>query len=475
MDALLTALRDLIGDAHVLTDRADLAARDEDGRGPIGSARALVRAADADQVAAVMRLAAEHGARLVPQGARTGLVGGGAADDAGAMILLGLDRLNRPPVIDVVNRTATVDAGVRLSTLNAAAAEHGLAFPIDLGADPSIGGMVSANTGGARFLRYGDVRRNVLGVEAVLADVAGTRVTLGGALWKDNAGLDLKQMLVGAGGALGVVTSVTVALQPLPAVAVTAMIALEKPEASEALLGVLEAACGTLLSAFEGISPAAYEAALAHVPHLRRPFADDAAAWYLLVELSAGSLFGDEQLEELLSQALAPWMEDDGPIRDVAIDRGGGLWAIRHAVPAGLRALGAVVGCDIALRRGDVSSFRDTVGAEIAALFPGLMLCDFGHVGDGGLHFNMVWPRERGAPPPGLLARAQAHVFTAAVERYHGSFSAEHGVGPRNIAYYQRWTAPEKRALAGRIQQAFAPIAIGRVDFGHPMKDDADV
>ena len=371
----------------------------------------------------------------------------------------------RSPLIDPINRTATVDAGVRLSTLNAAAASHGLTFAIDLGADPSIGGMVAANTGGARFLRYGDVRRNLLGLDVVLADRLGSRIQLGGALWKDNSGLDLKQILVGSSGSLGVVTAATLALQPIPAASVSAMIALRDAKAAEVLLCALEAACGTLLTAFEGISPAAYEAALAHVPRLRRPFVA-AADYFLLVELSAGNALPDEQLEAMLGDVLSPSMEGGGPILDVAVDRKDMLWAIRHAIPESLRALGFVIGCDIALRRGDVIDFRETIGAEIARNFPGLRLCDFGHVGDGGLHFNMVWPRENGVPPSGFLESVQAHVFAATVERYSGSFSAEHGIGPRNIAYYQRWTAPAEQALAGRIQSAFAPVGIGRVDFG---------
>ncbi len=473
MDSLLDALRAVVGGAHVLTEAGDLAGRDMDGRGPIGRSGALVRPGDAEEVSAVLRLAAAEGIRVVPQGARTGLVGGGAADDDSSMLLLGMDRLNRLIAIDAVNRTATVDAGVPLSALNAAAAAYGLTFPIDLGADPSIGGMVSANTGGARFLRYGDVRRNLLGADVVLADMAGSRLTLGGALWKDNSGLDLKQMLVGASGSLGVVTRATVALQPLPAASVTALVKLGNARLAEQLLIALEADCGALLTAFEGLSPSAYEAALAHVPRLRRPFNAGEAAYYVLVELSAGRLIDAERLEELLATALSPWLEGDGAILDVAVDRGTALWAIRHAVPEGLRAMGSVIGCDIALRRGDVGAFRETVGAEIADLFPGLVLCDFGHVGDGGLHFNMVWPCGAGAPPPGLFEAARDHVFTVAVDRYAGSFSAEHGIGPRNSAFYERWTPTAERTLAGRVQAAFAPLPLGRVAFGLSGKEHA--
>jgi FAD/FMN-containing dehydrogenase len=411
-----------------------------------------------------MRAAAADGVRLVPQGARTGLVGAGLADGD---VILSLERMNRAPEIDPVNRTAEVDAGVLLSTLNAAAGEHGLFFPIDLGADPSIGGMIATNTGGARLLRYGDVRRNLLSLEVVLADGEGSVVQLGRALWKDNSGLDLKQLWTGGSGALGVVTRATLALQPKPVAQVTAMLALDRPEVAVDVLGSLEADLGALLTAFEGMSRAALAAAFAHVPRLRMPFTGGVPAYAVLVELSAGAAFSEDILEEALATSLAPWIEGADPsIRDIAVDRRDGLWAIRHAIPEGLRAMGKVIGCDIALRRGEVMRFRTDVAARLAAAAPGFHLHDFGHIGDGGLHFNLVWPREAGRFDPEAGERARAIVFEAAVRDYGGSFSAEHGLGPVNAAYYQQLVPAAERRLAGRIQQLVAPQRVGRVDFG---------
>ena len=466
MTDFLTELREIAGANGVETDPNDLAPRNSDGRGKIGACLACVRPRDAEGVAAVLRLAARHAIRVIPQGARTGLVGAATGDTDGASLLLDLARLSRPPLIDAINRSATVDAGVRLSALNDAARAHGLYFPVDLGADPSVGGMIAANTGGARFVRFGDVRRNLLGLDAILADGAGTHIRLGGALWKDNSGLDLKQLLVGSSGSLGVVVRATLALQPLPHARVTALLALADPDAIEALLASVEASCGALLTAFEGISSSAYEAALGHVPNLRRPFQAGAASYFLLVELSSGSAISGEQLEDILGCALSEHITSDGPVLDVAIDHGASLWAIRHAVPEGLRALGHVVGCDISIQRGDLSRFRRTIGAEIRDRYPQLVLCDFGHVGDGGLHFNGVWPHAAGIARADVLEDVRAHIFSAAVERFGGSFSAEHGIGPRNSGYYDRWTSPVVRTLAGKIQRAFASDAIGRVDFG---------
>lgn len=465
--ALFDRLGAIVGRAHILCERADLVPYNADGRQDGGEAVAVVRPESTAEVSALMRLAGAEGLTLVPQGGRTGLVGAGLAAKGAGHIVLSLDRLARPPVLDPHNRTVEVDAGVRLSTLNDAAAAHGLVFPIDLGADPSIGGMVATNTGGARLLRYGDVRRNLLAAQLVLADGDGTIVELGRALWKDNSGLDLKQLFIGGAGSLGIVTRATLALQPRPTTVICAMLALRVPDVAIDILMRLEATFGTLLTAFEGMSGGALTAAFAHVPHLRNPFPGAVPGYAVLLELSAGPFVDEAALEEALGAALAPVMEGDAaPVYDAAIDRGGALWAIRHAIPEGLRASGKVIGCDIALRRGDVMRFRAELTRQLAELAPHLVLHDFGHVGDGGLHFNLVWPKAAGPYDPALAEQARALVFKAAVEDYGGSFSAEHGVGPVNQAYYKRFVPDAERRLAGAVQALLAPRPLGRVNFG---------
>lgn len=464
-------LSEIVGSANVFRRKDDIARYDYDGRQGGGRAAAVVRPASTAQVSAIMRLAAARQLPLVLQGGRTGLVGAGLAD---GHIVISLERLSRTPTIDVANRTATVDAGVHLSQLNAAAAEHGLCFPIDLGADPMIGGMVATNTGGARLLRYGDVRRNLLAAEVVLADGNGTVLEAGRALWKDNSGLDLKQLWVGSAGSMGVITRATLALQPLPARRLTAFLTLEKSEAALDLLLALEAQLGSLLTAFEGISREALTATFAHVPNLRKPFADVAPAYAVLVEISAGRGFSETMLEELLSASLEPFLDGAAPpVRDVAIDGGDSLWAIRHSVPEGLRAAGRVVGCDVALPRGKVMQFRADLKARLADTAPQLLVHDFGHIGNGGLHFNLVWPSESGAYDPEIGERARNLVFEAATKEYQGSFSAEHGLGPVNRPHYSRLISQAERDLAGRLQRLVAPVQLGRVDFGADVRHGA--
>lgn len=468
MTALLADLRAAIGSAQVLTDGIDIDGYTRDGRGTVGRPLALVRPGSATDVAAIVAIAHRHVTPLVVQGARTGLLAAGIAADDGRTLVLSLDRLAGEPVLDRVNRTAEVKAGTRLSELNRAAAAHDLFFPIDLGADPSIGGMIAANTGGARLLRYGDVRRNLLGLEFVTTEPQPRILKLGAGLWKDNSGLDLKQMLVGSAGSLGIVTAATVALSPRPASRLTAMLALDEPEAATELMLALEGCFGTLLSAFEGISQAALAAALNHVPRLRTPFAGGLPTYTVLVELAAGPAIDVDLLEEKLGAALQPWL-DTGTVLDAAVDPRDRLWAIRHAVPEGLRAAGTVVACDVALRRGDVMRFRRDLAERLRTIAPQLVLHDFGHVGDGGLHFNLVWPHAAGPFDSVQAHAARDAVFLAAVEEYGGSFSAEHGIGPANAEWYARLVPEPVRTLAGATQRLFAPLPIGRVDFAGPV------
>jgi FAD/FMN-containing dehydrogenase len=461
MNDFFAAVESIVGSSQLLTAANDVARYDSDGRGAGSGASGVIRPGSAAEVAAVLEAGFMHGVSIVPQGARTGLSGAGTAQGG---LLLSLERLARTPLIDSVNRTAEVDAGVLLSSLNAAAAQHRLTFPIDLGADPSIGGMIAANTGGARFLRYGDVRRNLLAVEVALSDGRGTLVQLGRNVWKDNGGLELKQLFASSSGSMGVITRATLALQPLPSTRMTALVSLSEASVALALLVEMERQAGALLTAFEGISHNAFNLAFAHVPNLQRPF-ETSPPYAVLIELSGGDGLSAEQMTDIIALVVQPFIES-GAVVDVAIDLGDRLWRIRHALTEGLRAEGTVIACDIAVPRSVLMKFREEATREIAMRWPALMIADFGHVGDGGLHFNMVWPYTAGRLPDDLPAIVQSYVFERAVRGYGGTFSAEHGVGPRNFDHYVRFTPESVRSLATKVQKAIAPVPLGRVNFG---------
>lgn len=461
MNKNLVEFAQTVGISNVIVEPADCARYNADGRGETGAALAVIRPRSTHEVSACVRIARSKNLQIVPQGGRSGLVEAGLAN---GQLVISLERLTERVDIDPVNRSATVSAGVLLSTVNNAAAQYGLCFPIDLGADPSIGGMVASNTGGARFLRYGDVRRNLLGLEVVLGDDEGTVVTLGKGLWKDNSALDLKQMIVSSAGSLGIVTAATLTLQHMPGNSITAMIALRSADFAIDLLMDLERQFGPLLSAYEGISPEVLELVRDSFERINVPFPGLQLDYAVLVELSAPFAVPNEDLLNKLYDGLLPHMAGDGPVLDAVVDEGGGLWAVRHAIPEALSKRGRVIGCDVAMRRGELVKFRRRARAQIQDLWPNLMTADFGHIGDGGLHFNLVGSKD--APSFDEIARdVRDLVYNMVVNEFGGSFSAEHGIGPRNISYYHAHTPQILQAISGKIQQAFSPYGLGRVSF----------
>lgn len=460
------ALIAIVGERGLLSSPEDMARYEQNARGGRGRAAAVVAPLTTNEVSRVVGYAVRRGLRLVVQGANTGLTAGGVPDESGTQLVLSLERLRDGLTVDPDNRSVTVAGGTRLSELNEALRPFGLTFPIDLGADPSIGGMIAANTGGARFLRYGDVRRNLLGIEVVLPDHDGTVLDLNCALWKNNAGLDLKQLFVGSSGSMGVVTRAVLAVQPIVSSRVAALIVPRNDAATLTALLALERGFGPLLTAFEGMSGKAITAALDHAPALRNPFPPpDVPPYAVLVEVS--DPFNDEdQMLMQLSQSLEPLLGGDDPVlTDVLVGEPEPLWALRHTLTEGLRARGQVIACDIAMRRGDIPRFRAEMTAELKTRWTELEVCDFGHIGDGGLHFNMVVPVAAGRWTPAQLEAVKAAVFAAVVGRFDGSFSAEHGIGPTNAAYYRVHVPAQTRQLAARLQRVLNSGNLGRVNF----------
>ena len=451
-----------LGSGAVVAD-PDEAARFEEGwRYGRGRAAAILRPANTDEVSRALALCHARGLRVVPQGANTGLVGASTPDEAGAMVVLSLERMGRTIDVDVVGRTAQVDGGVLLSQLNERLEEHGLFFGVDLGADPRVGGMVATNTGGTRLIRYGDVRRNLLGLEAVLAD--GTVVDALKGLRKDNTGLDVKQLFCGSFGAFGVVTRAVLNLEPLPKQRAVALLALRDAAGVLALLRALEGSVHTFLSAFEVISAEALTPVFEHMPRLRDPYAGGSAAPYtVLVELDATVEPGLLDLDALLVSTLGELLEGEleGVVLDAFLGDSEGFWAIRHGVAEANRAVGRLMGLDISVPRGALPAFRERIAAWLSAEHPFVTLRDFGHWGDGGVHFNVTW--DRGDCPPDAEERGaaiQAHVYEVVVREFGGSYSAEHGVGPHNQAFYDRFTPDVVKRLAAAVGAVTNPAGL---------------
>lgn len=458
MTPFLAALTGLLGPDGVLTDPADLAKYEKGWRYGQGRALLAARPASTAQVAGTLALCREHRLRVVPQGANTGLVGASVPDAGGRMVVLSLERLNRRLEIDVLDRTVRVDAGVLLSTLNQALAEHGLTFPVDLSADPQIGGMVAANTGGGRLLRYGDVRRNLLGLEVALAD--GSVLDLQTALRKNNTGLDLKQLFTGTSGVFGVVTGAVLQAAPLPRQRATALVGLHRGEAALDLLRALERGPGEFLSAFEVMSAAALAPVFRGPGALRNPFGQAAPPPYTaLVELASTLPEAALDLAALLEQTLGAHLEaHEDDLADILVAPPESLWAIRHHISESLRGEGRVLAFDLAVPRSRLPAFTGAVTAALAEEFPFFRVCDFGHWGDGGTHLNLVWD-EAAAPVPAaeLVPRVQRRVYDLAVLEFGGSYSAEHGVGPHNQAFFDLYASPAHKAVGALLKGHFDP------------------
>jgi FAD/FMN-containing dehydrogenase len=467
----IDALTQLLGDKGVVTRPEDREAYETGARYDRGRAGAVLRPATTAEASAAVSYCVRNGIALVPQSGNTGLVSGSTPDGSGGEVVLSLDRLTRRFDLDPDNRSIRVDAGFRLSDLNRRLEEHDLFFPIDLGADPRLGGMIATNTGGSRFLKYGDVRRNTLGLKVVLADEAGTVLDLDGGLRKNNTGVDWKQVFIGTSGAFGVVTECVLNLERLPKQTATAFLVPASGAHVLPLLNAMEERLGAYLSAFEGMSKNAIAAAFAHVPSLKNPFqGGNIPDYVILAEISRtwAPREGEQPLDAVLENVLAEiWELEQAPLADAFIGPPHETWALRHALSEGVKHLGKLIAFDLSFRRGDIMAYCDHMKAEMPEKFPGVTVCDFGHIGDGGVHFNLVVAKDSPLlTDPAFEQRLREWVFTVAVEQYQGSFSAEHAIGRRNQAIYDLYTPEKLKAMAAGLKAITSPGKLGSARFG---------
>jgi FAD/FMN-containing dehydrogenase len=471
------ALLQIVGSSGLLLAAADLLPYETAARYGTGRAAAVLRPADTAQVSAVVAYCVRRRLPFLPQSGNTGLVQGSTPDASGRQIVLSLERLRGSPRVDAGDRSVTVAAGVRLSALNAALEPHNLWLPIDVSSDPMIGGMVATNTGGARFLRYGDMRQHVLALEVVLPDDAGTVLQLSSGLRKDNAHLDLRQLFVGSCGAFGIVTCATLEVHPRPQRSAAALLVPRDEEAALELLAAFETEAGEFLSAFEGMSEAAMRHALDHVRTLRNPFADGLPAYAILVELSSSAAErpGAATLDEILENVVTRLAEQQAaPLSDVRFGRAQDFWSLRHALSEGLRAKGPVLGFDLSFRRSDLLPFRRIAIAQLASSFPEFEVCDFGHLGDGGVHFNLI-QKNRPAASGARIDALRRQLLDLAISEFGASFSGEHGIGRANQGAYDQYTPAPIQRYSAAIAAVFARVPAAAVRFGpRPSGGESD-
>jgi FAD/FMN-containing dehydrogenase len=458
----LDELHAIVGNLGLVTDQADMAPYLTDWRGNYtGTAIAVVRPASTAEVAAVVKLCAETKTPIVPQGGNTGLVGGGipneSADANPEAIILSLRRMNRIREIDLANSAMVVEAGCILQTIQETAREHQQFFPLSLAAEGSctIGGNLSTNAGGTAVLRYGNTRDLVLGIEAVTPD---GRIWNGlKALRKDNTGYDLKHLLMGAEGTLGIITAAVLKLFPAPQRTCTAMVALSHAGDSVTLLKMIRSALGDRLTGFELMSRVCIDGVVKHFPDTTEPFAAR-HPWQVLIELT--DTMKDSPLEDALSAALEPAFES-GAVIDAVIASSDAqsiaMWNIREHIPEAEKHEGKSVKHDISLPISSIGEFIDIAESRLLAALPASRVICFGHIGDGNLHYNLSFS---GAAPTTEQTKTANKIVYDLLDEMHGSISAEHGLGQMKRDEITRHKSEVELDMMRSIKRALDPLGI---------------
>ncbi len=462
MNALLDALRHITGAAHVFTD-GDLSAFTQDWRKRAhGKALAVVRPGSTEEVAAIVKACAQHqaatGVSLVPQGGNTGLAVGSVPDDSGRQIVLSLTRMNAVRGIDSANLTMTVEAGCILQSLQDAAEVAGFLFPLSLAAEGSctIGGNLGTNAGGTQVVRYGNARDLCLGLEVVTAQGEIWRGLSG--LRKDNTGYDLRDLFIGSEGTLGVITAATMKLYPLPAARLTAWAAVPSLEAAVALLGLAHRHLGAGLTGFEVMGQFALSLVDKHFRQLSVPLYQDVPFCVLLEnsdhesETHARALF-----EHLLETAMEQGCVSDAVVAE-SLNQARHLWHLRESIPLAQAEEGLNIKHDISVPVSRIPEFVAQTDAVLQREIPGVRLVNFGHLGDGNLHYNVQAPE--GLDANAFLRDQEDRVNVLvydAVARFGGSISAEHGVGSLKTDKLPRYKSAVALGMMHAIKQALDP------------------
>nr|WP_312989086.1 FAD-binding oxidoreductase [Comamonas koreensis] len=460
MTDLIASLRQIVGDAHVLTE-GDLTAYEQDWRRRVhGKALAVVRPATTEQVAAVVKACAANGTSIVPQGGNTGLVVGSTPDTSGQQVVLNLGRMQAIRAIDKDNLTVTVEAGCILQTLQERCEGQGYLFPLSLAAEGSctIGGNLGTNAGGTQVVRYGNTRELCLGLEVVNAQ---------GEIWsglkglrKDNTGYDLRNLFIGSEGTLGVITAATMKIYPMPASQLTAWAALPSFDAAVRLLALAHQYLGAGLTGFEVMNRFALTLVDKHMPQLRVPFIDNPAFPYAVVLENSDSESEEHarsRFEALMEAAFEQEIVLDAVVAE-NLGQAHNLWHIRESIPLAQVEEGLNIKHDISVPISRIPEFVEHATQVLNDKVPGMRLVNFGHLGDGNLHFNVQAP-EGGDAKQFLDEREHEvnHIVYDAVAAFGGSISAEHGIGTLKVDTLPQYQSPVALSMMRAVKAALDP------------------
>ncbi|GHF65823.1 FAD-binding oxidoreductase [Seohaeicola zhoushanensis] len=411
-----------------------------------------------EEVAVLIRAAGEARVGVIPYGGGTGLVGGQVMPDGPAPMVLSLERMAAIRAVYPEENVLIAEAGAILADVQAAAREANRLFPLSLAAEGScrIGGNLGTNAGGVNVLRYGNTRDLCLGLEAVLPD---------GSIWhgltrlrKDNTGYDLKNLLIGAEGTLGVITAATLKLSPVPAGRGTALIAVASPRAALDMLALARDHLGEGVSAFELIHRQGLDFQAEVLPQIRQPWSEP-PEWCVLIDVGlARGLDPQQALADLFEAAMERDLAYDGLIAQNEA-QAQDFWTVREHLPEANRKIGAVSSHDISLPLGALPEFLATAPAEIARHGDFRINC-FGHLGDGNLHYNIFPQKGRTRAEYANVKEAARQAIYDMVVGFGGSFSAEHGVGRAKVGELERYGDPARLAAMRAIKAALDPLGI---------------
>ena len=459
----LSELRSILGPKGYSDDQDVISPWLTDWRGRFtGAAAALLSPATTEEVTAIVRIAAKYGLSLVPQGGNSGMVAGATPNSSGDQLILSMRRMNNITAIDADAGLISCEAGVILQNLHEAAAQAGRRFPLTLGGKGSatVGGLISTNAGGTQVLRHGTMRLLVAGLEAVLPD--GSIYDAMAPLKKDNRGYDLKQLLIGGEGTIGVVTKAV--LQTVPALIDRCVVwaGIDSPQQAYELLLFMQKHGRDRLEGFEILPQRALGAVLTHISGTRPPL-DTTHRWHALMEFvqddPAQSSPGELAMH-LLEDAIAHNLLENATITSSDV-QAEAFWKIRDSIAEAERAAGAALQHDISVPVAAMARFIEQESPRIEADYPGTKTVAFGHLGDGNIHFHVKAPE--GVDVAGWYAgdgkAITSHVYDR-VRAYGGSLSAEHGIGQSKIDEFARLAEPARLSALRAIKSAFDPLGI---------------
>ncbi len=451
-------LTTIVGPAGIVTDENDRARYLTERRGRwYGEASLIVRPKCTAEVSQIVKLCSKYRRPIVPQGGNTGLVGGQIPTDQ--EIIVSLERMRTIRTLDPEGRTITVDAGCVLATVQTAAENEGLLFPLSLASEGTaqIGGLLATNAGGTAVLRYGTMRNLVLGLEVVTPD---------GDVWnglsrlhKDNTGYHLQDLFIGAEGTLGIITAAVCKLVAKPGATIVAFVSVADPRAAIALLNLAQESSGGSVSSFEIMSENALDMVLKHGTPDKSPLSNR-HDWYVLVEMTGN----DQQSLQSVAEAVFASALQDGLILDAAIAQnerqGKEFWALREEISEAQRHEGVSLKHDICVPVASIPIFLTEATKAVTAEVEGIRAVPFGHIGDGNIHYNLSQPKDMSAEAFEAKREPVAAIVHEIAHGMGGSFSAEHGVGVAKKSEFLKFKDPTAHFMMKKIKQALDPHGI---------------